>query len=916
MFVSSSKMKFNVCSLSDKQEMTSFRPLFKKVKPGGSVAYATAHWFDKNLILASDHLSQLCVYELSKEIRHSFRVVHKLHSREIYNITSHTEPDGSKIIWSTSQDRRVIQFRLDMLKVNTTEPMLQETSVNVPLGDCLLDLQTLGGFVNAIKTCPTDATVVGVALGDGQIRSLSTMDSSGHGSPFWVKFKPFTLAWHPEKEGILAFGSENGKVGYLNTLKRSATFGFSLNLKGNVYCMQWVKWNPDGGAEKHYLWACGGNDIAVYDDDNLDESYTILELPKPLDASNGQTAETRGVCEFCWTDDYKVLATGNNQGFVSIYTISEDTLCNRGTIVAFRQHINSIAWLQYGESNEEGLWLAIASDNKVVKVFCIPSSIISDNVSSLPPSLQPHTVLQGHSEKVCCVAWSPHERGILATASVDSTVRVWNGFDGKELAVYSDPLFSRYFCLEWSHWEEDLIFAGGDKNYLASIRPSQHPPSAYVKPNGKAASDKAKGEKENIEVKKQTETAKEYVKQKNPTVLYPTLVSLENRKKEFQYEDCFALLRATTIGEKSEETSIMFYLFGEDFRVAINREAECSLKAGCTENYLLLSVWSDKPWDEMARALTAANQIDEFLFAVQKGDTPLWKNVVERHVAWLLQNDLFRKATIFWHLLGEKENALETLLAADLSRDAFVYAKLNFPENDERVKNTGRVYANTWMCNNRPELATKVYLSINDFDSALDMIRRKNDPLSSLLASEIAKFSSSKNMSDVYVVQCIHDALSRNDRKTADRAIELNPKFYWCKPVVDIYFFLCVEQKEMSQKETSAVDSQCAPMLPEQLLNECVNLFDGIKKDFMLKWHLKDCSEVTAEIQKTFCASVIPKQQEKMLIHLSGRLAASVLSSESVEDMLTDIKAVYTEYAPSSGDSLPLIFSELSMLSQ
>jgi WD40 repeat protein len=45
-------------------------------------------------------------------------------------------------------------------------------------------------------------------------------------------------------------------------------------------------------------------------------------------------------------------------------------------------------------------------------------------------------VLKGHTRSVTDIAWCPHNPELIASASMDATVQVWNAMTGAPLANY------------------------------------------------------------------------------------------------------------------------------------------------------------------------------------------------------------------------------------------------------------------------------------------------------------------------------------------------------------------------------------------------------------------------------------------------------------------------------------------------
>ena len=80
--------------------------------------------------------------------------------------------------------------------------------------------------------------------------------------------------------------------------------------------------------------------------------------------------------------------------------------------------------------------------------------------------------LGGHNARVVWLSWSTHEDGILASASYDRTVQIWDTKTGEPLKNYGGHS-QRVFRVEFSPLDPDLVFSFGEENSIHMWRPSK-----------------------------------------------------------------------------------------------------------------------------------------------------------------------------------------------------------------------------------------------------------------------------------------------------------------------------------------------------------------------------------------------------------------------------------------------------------
>lgn len=81
----------------------------------------------------------------------------------------------------------------------------------------------------------------------------------------------YQLCWHPQKENLLAFATDEGRVGIIDTDKtQKAPITCRPYFRDTVYS---VEWGPDPNSKKEFaLYACGDGELAYYPVQSFKES--------------------------------------------------------------------------------------------------------------------------------------------------------------------------------------------------------------------------------------------------------------------------------------------------------------------------------------------------------------------------------------------------------------------------------------------------------------------------------------------------------------------------------------------------------------------------------------------------------------------------------------------------------------------
>ncbi|XP_026183868.1 gem-associated protein 5 isoform X2 [Mastacembelus armatus] len=370
------------------------------------------------------------------------------HSRIVFNMSVVKLQDGRELLISTSMDREIKCWDLASL-------------------DCCWTLPTLGGFVYALTFSPVGAGCLAIGVGDNMIRVWNTLSTQNQYDTrfFWqgIKSKVTALAWHPAKEGSLAFGTDDGKVGIYEVFSNKPPHISSSYHRKTVYTLAWgppvppMSFGAVGGKLYYSLYSCAGEGtILQHDPSKL--SGEASDIDKLIRDTNDIKHKLSPHTDLSWKPDGKVVAIGNEDGCIDVYQApSLKLLCS------LQQHhkiINTLRWHHSHSSVPEhhGL-LASGSSNAAVYVHDLHSVI--ENPPENPVVLtEPYRRLCGHTSKITSMAWSPHHDARLVTASYDGTAQVWDVLQGEAVCNYRGHV-GYLLCVDWSPVDPDVIWSGG-----------------------------------------------------------------------------------------------------------------------------------------------------------------------------------------------------------------------------------------------------------------------------------------------------------------------------------------------------------------------------------------------------------------------------------------------------------------------
>ncbi|KAI0818668.1 WD40-repeat-containing domain protein [Irpex lacteus] len=142
-----------------------------------------------------------------------------------------------------------------------------------------------------------------------------------------------------------------------------------------------------------------------------------------------------------WTPEARRIVTGSTSGE---FTIWNGLTFNFETIL--QAHDSAVRTMQFSHS---GLYLASADQSGIIKYF--------------QPNMNNLTAWQGHREAIRGLSFSPDD-GRFATASDDSTVRIWSFEESREERVLTGHGWD-VKCVEW-HPTKGLLASGSKDNMI------------------------------------------------------------------------------------------------------------------------------------------------------------------------------------------------------------------------------------------------------------------------------------------------------------------------------------------------------------------------------------------------------------------------------------------------------------------
>ncbi|XP_054481337.1 gem-associated protein 5 [Anoplopoma fimbria] len=409
------------------------------------------------------------------------------HNRIVFNMSSVRMQDDRELLISTSMDREMKCWDLASL-------------------DCCWTLPTLGGFVYALAFSPVGAGCLALGVGDNMIRVWNTLTTQNQYDTrsFWqgIKSKVTALAWHPQKEGSLSFGTDDGKVGIYEVFSNRPPQISSSYHRKTVYTLAWgppvppMSFGAASGKPSFSLYSCAGEGIILQHDPSK-LSGDASDVDKLIRDTNNIKHKLSPHTDLSWKPDGKVVAIGNEDGCIEVYEAPSLRL-----LCSIQQHhkiINALRW-HHDHNSPPELHCLLASGSSNATVYVHDLRSIIENPPESPVVLtEPYRRLTGHTSKITGMAWSPHHEARLVTVSYDGTAQVWDVLQEASVSNYRGHV-GYLLCVDWSPDDPDVIWTGGKDFTLQEWKVSKQ---EFTKPpKGKKMVDLKEKMKTNSKQKK------------------------------------------------------------------------------------------------------------------------------------------------------------------------------------------------------------------------------------------------------------------------------------------------------------------------------------------------------------------------------------------------------------------------------
>ncbi|KAJ1874474.1 hypothetical protein LPJ55_001473 [Coemansia sp. RSA 990] len=336
----------------------------------------------------------------------------------------HDTKEKQAAVRSVADDDDSMQMDIDVPDTEKESRPMEAKSKR--RGQTIDSAQVLQGHSASVYSCawsPGSASVLATGAGDGTARIWDLSGKSPErdgivlrhdtGAEAEPQVDITSIVWN-EQGTLLATASFNGQLRVW-----SSTGEPKQALRQRRAPIIAMRWNRKGSC---LLSAYLDGYIALWD-------MQTGQMRHELRAHSGC------VLDVDWLDNTTFASCGNDKA-IRVWRDGETQPIR--TFSGHKSDINAIKW------HPGGKYLASASDDGSVKIWSLADSLVHD--------------LIGHSQQVFMVKWLPRaEKAVLASASFDSTIRVWDAQSGSCLRV-----------LDAHSKAVDSLSFSSDGRYLAS----------------------------------------------------------------------------------------------------------------------------------------------------------------------------------------------------------------------------------------------------------------------------------------------------------------------------------------------------------------------------------------------------------------------------------------------------------------
>jgi cell division cycle protein 20 (cofactor of APC complex) len=238
---------------------------------------------------------------------------------------------------------------------------------------------------------------------------------------------------------------------YLNLLSWGPTNQLAVALSSCVYLwdastggiqeLMNLDENPDDYVSSVSWLPEGGSHLAIGTNSSVVQLWDVA-AGKQVRSMDGHSSR---VGSLAWNNH--ILTSGSRDTTI----INHDVRVRNHIVGKMSVHEQEVCGLSW---SPDGSYLASGANDNALCIFDLASSTSSMNC-------QPKHVLREHNAAVKALAWSPHERNLLASGggTADRCIKFWNAASGTLLN--SIDTGSQVCSLQWSPYEKELLSSHG-----------------------------------------------------------------------------------------------------------------------------------------------------------------------------------------------------------------------------------------------------------------------------------------------------------------------------------------------------------------------------------------------------------------------------------------------------------------------
>lgn len=209
-------------------------------------------WLNKETLLFTENNGEIVEHKIKFDEKNK-RITDQRQKRifDVKGVLNICKSQDSSLLWISSIHRHICCMEVE----NLTK---------------IISLDTLQIRIHYIIENPIDSNVIAIGGNDKRLCLWNTSEANSNRislKPFMNKIQSCVLciAWHPDKDNVLAFGTREGRIGILDTNKSSNIPTVLESFTSHeVYSMTWSKITDDNGAEQTVLLACSKAKCAYY----------------------------------------------------------------------------------------------------------------------------------------------------------------------------------------------------------------------------------------------------------------------------------------------------------------------------------------------------------------------------------------------------------------------------------------------------------------------------------------------------------------------------------------------------------------------------------------------------------------------------------------------------------------------------